>query len=302
MNPLFHFKKKCTQHYFQIFDEQHFISNFFFQIKVSARDVIQLWEYGMGEVPPIKAWTKAQKFKQQSKISRWKKIVDIFKYQCNSDMRKFEEIYADGHGCLLPVAAITNRFETLYGDELNITSKLMTVPTPVSAISGGVHSITTAAPVGASMTSIHTSSTHHSSVGNPIPVLHRKRNLTDDTNEEIEEMGAESDNKHNLHQNLHYHNHHHRHQDDSERRESEQRDSSERSEDQRSLHLLEHSNQQQFYQKHHKRSYSHQGDHAEDEERRTDEMKTPPPPLLVSVGSPPPPKLVKTEGKCLFPF
>lgn len=97
--------------------------------KVSARDVIQLWEYGMGEVPPIKTWTKSQKFKQQSKISRWKKIVDIFKYQCNSDMRKFEEIYADGHGCLLPVAAITNRFETLYGDELNITSKLMTVPT-----------------------------------------------------------------------------------------------------------------------------------------------------------------------------
>ena len=100
--------------------------------KVSARDVIQLWEYGMGDVPPIKAWTKSQKFKQQSKISRWKKIVDIFKYQCNSDMRKFEEIYADGHGCLLPVAAITNRFETLYGDELNITSKLMTVPTSES--------------------------------------------------------------------------------------------------------------------------------------------------------------------------
>ena len=97
--------------------------------KVSAKDVIQLWEFGMGDVPPIKSWTKAQKFKQQSKISRWKKIVDIFKYQCNSDMRKFEEIYTDSHGCLLPVAAITNKFETLYGDELNITSKLMTVST-----------------------------------------------------------------------------------------------------------------------------------------------------------------------------
>lgn len=97
--------------------------------KVSAKDVIQLWEHGMGDIPPIKLWTKAQKFKQQSKISRWKKIVDIFKYQCHSDMRKFEEIYTDSHGCLLPVAAITTKFETIYGDELNITSKLMTVST-----------------------------------------------------------------------------------------------------------------------------------------------------------------------------
>ncbi|XP_066928800.1 uncharacterized protein [Clytia hemisphaerica] len=131
--------------------------------KVSARDVIQLWEYGMGEVPPIKSWTKTQKFKQQSKISRWKKIVDIFKYQCNSDMRRFEEIYADGHGCLLPVAAITNRFETLYGDELNITSKLMTVPTPTetSIISNMSAAVTIS--------------------GYQHPGISRKRNLTDDS-------------------------------------------------------------------------------------------------------------------------
>ena len=97
--------------------------------KVSAKDVIQLWEHGIGDIPAIKHWTKTQKFKQQSKISRWKKIVDIFNYQCGNDMKKFEEIYTDGHGCLLPVAAITTKFETIYGDELNITSKLMTVST-----------------------------------------------------------------------------------------------------------------------------------------------------------------------------
>ena len=97
--------------------------------KVSAKDVIELWENGIGDIPPIKSWSKTQKFKQQSKISRWKKIVDIFKYQCHRDMKKFEEIYTDSHGCLLPVAAITTRFETKYGDELNITSKLMTVTT-----------------------------------------------------------------------------------------------------------------------------------------------------------------------------
>lgn len=97
--------------------------------KVSAKDVIQLWEHGMGDIPPIRTWNKSQKFKQQSKISRWKKIVDIFKYQCNSDMKTFTQIYSDGHGCLLPVAAITSKFETVYGDELSITSKLMTVST-----------------------------------------------------------------------------------------------------------------------------------------------------------------------------
>ncbi|XP_065674321.1 uncharacterized protein LOC100215655 [Hydra vulgaris] len=97
--------------------------------KVSAKDVIELWENGIGDIPPIKTWSKTQKFKQQSKISRWKKIVDIFKYQCHRDMKKFEEIYTDSHGCLLPVAAITTKFETIYGDELNITSKLMTVTT-----------------------------------------------------------------------------------------------------------------------------------------------------------------------------
>ena len=228
-------------------------------------------------------------------------------------MRKFEEIYADGHGCLLPVAAITNRFETLYGDELNITSKLMTVPTPASAISDA-HSITTTdVPVAASMTSIHVSSTHHSSVGNPIPVHHRKRNLTDDASETEEPARVDRDSKHHFHQSLHYHNqHHHRHLDDAAKKESDRRESSERSEE-RSLHLIEHQHmtqqQQQHYyhHQHHqqqqKRSYHqhhqhHQGDSEddEDERRRTDTMKTPPPPLLVSVGSPPPPKLVKTEG------
>lgn len=79
--------------------------------KVSAKDVIRLWEDGFCNVPPIKTWTPSQKLKQQSKISRWKKIVDIFKSECNSDMTVFEQAYKNECGTLLPIAAIISKHE-----------------------------------------------------------------------------------------------------------------------------------------------------------------------------------------------
>ena len=79
--------------------------------KVSAKDVIRLWEDGFCNIPPIKTWTPSQKLKQQSKISRWKKIVDIFKSECNSDMTIFEQAYKNECGVLLPIAAIISKHE-----------------------------------------------------------------------------------------------------------------------------------------------------------------------------------------------
>ncbi|KAM7442109.1 hypothetical protein ABFA07_008928 [Porites harrisoni] len=76
--------------------------------KVTALDVIYLWENGMGDMPPLCQWTPTQKASQRSKISRWNKIVDIFKYECNSDIRKFEEKYRDEKGELLPITNILN--------------------------------------------------------------------------------------------------------------------------------------------------------------------------------------------------
>lgn len=76
--------------------------------KVTALDVIYLWENGMGDMPPLCQWTPTQKASQRSKISRWNKIVDIFKYECNGDIRKFEEKYRDEKGELLPITNILN--------------------------------------------------------------------------------------------------------------------------------------------------------------------------------------------------
>ena len=76
--------------------------------KVTALDVIYLWENGLGDMPPLCQWTPAQKASQRSKISRWNKIVDIFKYECGSDIRKFEEKYRDEKGELLPITNILN--------------------------------------------------------------------------------------------------------------------------------------------------------------------------------------------------
>lgn len=76
--------------------------------KVTALDVIYLWENGLGDMPPLCQWTPTQKASQRSKISRWNKIVDIFKYECGSDIRKFEEKYRDEKGELLPITNILN--------------------------------------------------------------------------------------------------------------------------------------------------------------------------------------------------
>lgn len=83
-------------------------SNFILPEKVNALDVIYLWENGLGDMPPLCQWSPAQKANQRSKISRWNKIVDIFKYECGSDIRKFEEKYRDEKGDLLPITNIVN--------------------------------------------------------------------------------------------------------------------------------------------------------------------------------------------------
>ena len=81
-------------------------SEFILPNNVSALDVIYLWENGLGDMPPICQWTTPQKASQRSKISRWNKIVDIFKYECTGDVRKFEEKYKDERGELLPITTI----------------------------------------------------------------------------------------------------------------------------------------------------------------------------------------------------
>lgn len=83
-------------------------SDFILPKKVNALDVIYLWENGLGDMPPLCQWSPAQKASQRSKISRWNKIVDIFKYECGSDIRKFEEKYRDEKGELLPITNILN--------------------------------------------------------------------------------------------------------------------------------------------------------------------------------------------------
>lgn len=76
--------------------------------RVSALDVIYFWENGLGDMPPVCQWSSQQKLSQKSKISRWNKIVDIFKYECGSDIRQFEEKYKDERGELMPITTIIN--------------------------------------------------------------------------------------------------------------------------------------------------------------------------------------------------
>lgn len=83
-------------------------SEFILPKKVTALDVIYLWENGLGDMPPLCRWTPTQKASQRSKISRWNKVVDIFKYECGSNVRSFEEKYSDEKGELLPITNILN--------------------------------------------------------------------------------------------------------------------------------------------------------------------------------------------------
>lgn len=80
--------------------------------RVSAKEVLNLWDHGCDEFPPLKDWTPTQKLKQQSKISRWKKLVDIFKADYGGDMKSFEESFSDARGEILPVTTILSLYET----------------------------------------------------------------------------------------------------------------------------------------------------------------------------------------------
>ena len=80
--------------------------------RVSAKDVLHLWEYGNEDFPPLKDWTPTQKLKQQSKISRWKKLVDIFKNDYKGDIKLFQESFSDTKGEILPITTILSLYET----------------------------------------------------------------------------------------------------------------------------------------------------------------------------------------------
>lgn len=91
--------------------------------KVTARDVVQLWDSGCEDFPAIGTWTKAQKIGQETKIFRWRKIVDIFKKDCNSDWDMFTERYSNEKGELLPLATILAKHEAIYAQDQMITNK-----------------------------------------------------------------------------------------------------------------------------------------------------------------------------------
>ena len=91
--------------------------------KVTARDVVHLWDVGCDEFPPIATWSKAQKIGQETKIFRWKKIVDLFKADCNSDWDMFCDRYSNEKGELLPLATILAKHEALYTQDHVIPDK-----------------------------------------------------------------------------------------------------------------------------------------------------------------------------------
>lgn len=80
--------------------------------KVDAKDIVRMWDVGSVDFPPISSWSKADKIGQETKIFRWKKIVDIFKNHCSSDWSLFEELFSNEYGELLPTSAIIARYET----------------------------------------------------------------------------------------------------------------------------------------------------------------------------------------------
>ena len=80
--------------------------------KVNARDIINFWERGFGDMPPVAQWSPLQKFRQRSKISRWSKIYDIYKNHCKGDVVEFEKLYSDKEGQLLPATTIISMYES----------------------------------------------------------------------------------------------------------------------------------------------------------------------------------------------
>jgi cell division septation protein DedD len=101
--------------------------------KVTARDVVHLWDVGCDEFPAIGTWSKAQKIGQETKIFRWKKIVDLFKIDCNSDWEMFCERYSNDKGELLPLATILAKHEAMYAQDHVIPEKQPPVTTRNSA-------------------------------------------------------------------------------------------------------------------------------------------------------------------------
>lgn len=91
--------------------------------KVTARDVVQLWDSGCEDFPAIGSWSKAQKIGQETKIFRWKKIVDIFKKDCNSDWDVFTERYSNDKGELLPLATILAKHDAMYAQDQLVANK-----------------------------------------------------------------------------------------------------------------------------------------------------------------------------------
>eukprot|EP00794_Sanderia_malayensis_P005565 gene5565-6253_t len=93
--------------------------------KVSAKDVIRIWENGQGRIPPVRSWLPSQKVRQQSKISRWGKIVDIFNNECNGDMKTFEARYSNKSGGVLPIAAIISKYEQKQSAEIDLYQPIL---------------------------------------------------------------------------------------------------------------------------------------------------------------------------------
>ena len=103
--------------------------------KVTARDVIRIWNKGLGHIPPIKHWPSAQKLRQQSKISRWKKIVAIYREDFKGSFREFQKRLSDSRGKLLPVSAILSIYNKGKADSqstvVSQSSSLTSLPTSV---------------------------------------------------------------------------------------------------------------------------------------------------------------------------
>ena len=81
--------------------------------KVTPFDVIDIWENGTETIPPIRTWTSLQKMTQQSKISRWKKIYNVYINQCKGDKDRFRDLITDEQGRILPLATVCNMFSNV---------------------------------------------------------------------------------------------------------------------------------------------------------------------------------------------
>ena len=108
--------------------------------KITAKDVIRIWNKGIGHIPPIKDWPPGQKIRQQSKISRWKKIVDIFNEDFKGNFKDFRKRFSDSKGMLLPVSAILSIYERRNDDGSAATAEPQTSHRTAVIVSTGKNS------------------------------------------------------------------------------------------------------------------------------------------------------------------